>query len=245
MHAMLGMVLLILSRRIGYRAAFQFNTYYKFMIKHLLAVAGLLSLVVGAHAAPFVDYGDVDTFMTGITPGVRISAAAGQVHSVSGIFQFEAPDGTPSYTTVIGTGGNGYPAPAETVISNPMFNHLNQQVLPESVNLKLFLRDPARGTEAGTFVAAGETVITPGITNYFKSEQGVSGPTLGIETAINNAGQVSYTITATSGEFYIDAAYMFFSVNVPDNGSSVALLGLALVGVEGLRRKLGAGRVLA
>jgi hypothetical protein len=51
-------------------------------------------------------------------------------------------------------------------------------------------------------------------------------------------GQWDFTVTKSDGKMTTNFGFQAQTAAVPDGGSAVALLGIALVGLEGLRRKL-------
>ncbi len=61
---------------------------------------------------------------------------------------------------------------------------------------------------------------------------------------LNNGGDISYTVTRTTGDFIFVKATLEAvtrpgeTQGVPDGGTTAALLGLGMVGLAGLRRKL-------
>lgn len=63
-----------------------------------------------------------------------------------------------------------------------------------------------------------------------------NGAEVDIEAALNSLGRVDYTLTAVSGSFVLDAAYMEFkALQVSDGGSVLMALGAALTGLAGVR----------
>lgn len=69
-------------------------------------------------------------------------------------------------------------------------------------------------------------------------------------TTLSSTGQLDYTITATSGDFWYKGGVLKAEVTqrpstnntpprVPDGGASAALLGMSLLAVAGLKKKLG------
>ena len=59
-----------------------------------------------------------------------------------------------------------------------------------------------------------------------------------ILTDINADGILGYTITATKGNFFVTDAELDVTATVPDGGATMALLGLGLLGLSGVARKL-------
>lgn len=117
------------------------------------------------------------------------------------------------------------------------YNPANQQVLDAYVRFDF--SDPNHGSESLT-INLGSTVFdTQGSFSHDIMIDGwISGTAL-FDLSVD--GVLSYTITATSGEFKVDSAYLWANAggrcSVPDGGSTVALAGcgLLLLGVVGRR----------
>ena len=102
--------------------------------------------------------------------------------------------------------------------------------------------DPSTATP-GLWSVGGFTFDLLTSTIVFQSAQGLIITGTGIVSALgfdNTAMDWSFSSqTSGTGEFSFSGT----GLAVPDGGSAVALLGLALVGIEVLRRKLHAGRL--
>jgi hypothetical protein len=77
------------------------------------------------------------------------------------------------------------------------------------------------------------------------TSEGVSvfGGTADVTATINLNGTVTYTVTATDGDFFFDYADLtatgdVIRTNAPDGGATASLLGVGLLGVAAIRRKL-------
>ena len=211
----------------------------KKQILQTLLTVGALSLAIHSNAALFT-YSDADYFGTihttgGVNPpngspnGTLLTAGGGSA-SVTTTFNFVTGDGTASF--VIGT------PYLPTNVRGTYSSQLGFQVGAHSVQdgfVTLFLRDSA-GTEAVAYTSElGSQSITHG---SFETQLVISeGITATVAGIIDANGYISYTVSASSGSFILDAAYMEITA-IPDGGLTVALLGFGLVGVEGLRRKL-------
>jgi hypothetical protein len=65
---------------------------------------------------------------------------------------------------------------------------------------------------------------------------------LNILATIDASGMLGYTITATKGDFFVNDASLTVDASaqsVPDGASTVALLGIALLGLSAAARKFG------
>jgi hypothetical protein len=114
-----------------------------------------------------------------------------------------------------------------------------------SGNVSLFLRDadttlnPDGGeTIIYTSQLLSQTIVGGAFTTQLHISQGITAFVAGI---IDGAGNITYTVTATSGSFTLDAAYMEIETerrNVPEGGATAMLLGLGSLGLGLVRRKI-------
>lgn len=199
-----------------------------------LVVLSLASLALAVNVqATQIIYSDADYFGGGAgTPpsGIQLKSSGGTA-SVTGSFNFAAADGTASFTV-----GAPYASGDQGTYTSVTGFVSPLSVVPGSMNFTLFFRDPNAGAEVYAF-AANDLYIAGGpiSTKFVLHLNG--GDTASVDAEIDATGKLNYTISASSGEFILDAAYAEITATT-DGGSTVALLGLALVGVEGLRRKL-------
>ena len=203
------------------------------MKKHLLIVLGSLALAVTANA---VVYSDADSF------GVSLAAGTG---TVTDNFNFiTTADGSTSFAI----GAPYLPEQLrQTYSSAGGFNPVTQDVLPGTGAFMFFFRDPDQsGVTNAVTVAIGspadplQGVVAQTFQNQFVFSKNMTAI---IEGQVSNTGILSYTVTNTgTSPFIFDAAFARIEANpaptVPDGGSAAALLGVALVALEGLRRKL-------
>lgn len=66
----------------------------------------------------------------------------------------------------------------------------------------------------------------------------LGGEASGAIQALEVDGVLRYNIIRTAGDFYFDYAILGVEAHVPDAGSTVALLGIGLLGMGAIRRKL-------
>lgn len=104
--------------------------------------------------------------------------------------------------------------------------------------------DPNGGTETVVVSVGGQQLYagfgTPGTSDFVISGAVTGGALVNLEST----GLLSYRIFRNTGIFTLDTATLTVAVNdqdpngVPDGGTTVALLGLGLAGLAGIRRKL-------
>ncbi len=87
-----------------------------------------------------------------------------------------------------------------------------------------------------TSLTTATTAVSPNLSTFTLSGNGVAkitgfDPTFGVFSLQGTGENLSFQ--------FIQASTTANGLAVPDGGSAVALLGLAMIGVEGLRRKLG------
>ncbi|MCC6821338.1 MAG: VPDSG-CTERM sorting domain-containing protein [Verrucomicrobia subdivision 3 bacterium] len=96
--------------------------------------------------------------------------------------------------------------------------------------------------EANPFLSGGSFATS--LFGTITVGSGITGNILGI---LDATGVLDYTITRTSGEFWLTNARLVAQAStrtgtnptsVPDGGTTLAMLGMGLVGVFGLRRKI-------
>ncbi len=204
------------------------------MKKHILLALLAVSLLGFASAARAVTvYADADYFGTpsggpnGNPSGIQLNNVT---TSVSSSFNLVAADGTSSFTIAA-----PYQASAQgTYTSNTGFTPGVDHVIPGSVLIQFFFRDPNGGAETFTVTAADFTAGSNGFSVAVVLTS--NGGTAQIEGILNSTGMLTYTINRTAGEFFFDAA--FLSAAVPEGGATVAMLGFGLLAIGVLRKKL-------
>lgn len=199
----------------------------------LFAAAALL---FGGTANAITIYSDADYFggknwLTGAPNGQTV----GSGQSISGTFNFVSGDGTSSFS--IGLPYNilewdtyssslGFTPGAETIVTGSGF-------------MKFFIREGILDVEVFTFSLADISFQASVFATAFTLSSGVTAT---IEGAINATGEVAYSVSSNGGSFVVDAAYMEIASStnthsIPDNGATVLLFGIALLGVTALNTK--------
>ncbi len=98
-----------------------------------------------------------------------------------------------------------------------------------------FFKDPDTGVETGSVTANFSSVGSIStFADYSVFSQGLE---LAVLTSISSSGILSYTVTASSGEFELVAGIGSITVNVPDGGTTLAMLGGSLMGMVALRKR--------
>ena len=207
---------------------------YQFFMKKLLSIFGLF-LAVSAQA---VTFSDADTFPEGAGAGLL----AGGV--INGSFDFRAVPVPADTTTSFAIGAPYLPVQFRDTYSSSLgLDPATMSVVPNSGSVSFFFRDPVEGGAPNLV-----TIAIP-------ADASLSGPatfenflilnkstTALLEGSIGANGFFNYTITNTgTSAFFVDGAFATIDAiprGVPDGGSAVALLGVALVGLEGFRRKV-------
>jgi hypothetical protein len=200
------------------------------MTKHLFIGLGSLAIALSAHA---VVYSDADSF--GVTLAVGSPAVTGNFNFIN------MADGSTSFAI----GAPYLPEQLrQTYASADGFDPVRQDVVPGTGAFIFFFRDPdLTGVTNAVTVTIGspsdplQGVVGQTFQNQFVFSKNMTGV---IEGQISDTGILSYSVF-NSGEspFVFDAAFARIEATaVPDGGSAVALLGVALVGIEGLRRKV-------
>ncbi len=211
--------------------------YMKKQITLLLAGFTALALVSSARAVPNVAvYSDADFFGTqhggpnGNPQGVHLGV--GGLNLVTGTFNLVAPDATSSFTIAA-----PYAAGVRGTYNSALgFTPGVQHILPGSVTIRFLFRDPSGGAETFSVSVGSNTLFSQGSFNI-QLVLTSNGATASIEGILNSTGMVSYTIRRTTGEFWLDAAYLQATA-LPEGGPDVALLGLGLVALGAVRYKL-------
>lgn len=198
------------------------------MKKQLLSSVFLLAVASNALALTLT-FSDADRFasLPAGPAGITLTAG-GPVASVSGSFDLVNPDGTSSFTI-----GSPY-AYSQTYSSVLGFIPGLYNIVEDDSNVTLFLRDPGGSTESAVYTASTHIISQGSFTTAVIISQSI---TASIITSLSATGSFNYTVTATSGSFIIDAAYLEVKATVPDGGSTVALLGSALMVGAFFRRK--------
>jgi hypothetical protein len=207
------------------------------MKKQILSSVFLLAVASNALAASYI-FSDADRFGSLVTSGTNppigspagvTLTAGGPTPSVSSSFDIVNPDGTPSFTL-------GVPYPF-TATYNSVLGFTPGLIAVDYGLVTLFLRDPSGGSEtleftASTFLIEAGSVGTQLVVSDYA--------TAAVTAALDATGAFNYTITATSGSFILDAAYLQVgATTVPDGGSTATLLGSALLVGTFLRRRYG------
>jgi hypothetical protein len=160
---------------------------------------------------------------------------------VLGSFDFDVFDGTdgspagigavfsPAYTAAVNLPNNG------PYYSKVGFTVGSEVVVPTTFSMKFWFRD---GDAADETVLVFANNIGTIIGTFSEIVFTQSGGTLAIEGEINATGKVAYSVSSLLGNFTLDAAYATISSQpVPEGGSLALTLGLAVLGLEGMRRR--------
>lgn len=204
----------------------------------LLSLIALGVFALGSTAQAYL-YSDADYFgglsEVGTPLGVHMVFGTG-TGSVTSSFNIVAPDGTSSFTI-----GFPYVAGVQGLYaSNLGFPVGAQTIVPGSVQMRFFFRDPSGGTES-VLINVADVMLANGSFSTLVLLN-IGGSAL-IEGSLNALGFVFYTVTATSGEFFFDAAYLQAEAT-PDGGATVTLLGVGLCALGAVRRKfIGRGKI--
>jgi hypothetical protein len=196
---------------------------------HMLTICTLLVAVSG-----FADsYSDADFFGgtngNGNPNGIQLVAGAGSGSFVQTTFDFVNSDGTSSFTI-----GDPYAFSDWGTYSSELGYVTGTPIDSDSLFFSFFFRDPNGGSERERIDIDNIHVDQNGnFTVRLNTTLGGSGMLRG---TIESTGAVAYRVTASTGEFYLDGAYAGFQT--PDGGSTVVMLGVALVGIEMVRRRL-------
>ena len=200
------------------------------MKKQILLGLFAMGLAMSAKATTFADadyFGTQSGGPNGNPSGTTLTF--GGTASTSGqSFDFVNADGTASFTIAA-----PYSTGLGTYTSQLGFLVGSQHVVDGYVTL--FMRDPAGGSETLVYTSelASQSITHGSFTTQLVISENITAEVAGI---IDANGKIAYTVTATSGSFVLDAAYM--NITVPDGGSTVALLGGAVLALGIFRRKV-------
>lgn len=114
------------------------------------------------------------------------------------------------------------------------FNKLKEQVVDADVT---FWLKGANTTSRSYTIKLDSTVFQAGSFGKFKFA--ADGLTATLITTLNSSGQLGYTVLADPGStFQLRGALLnATTVPIPDGGSSLALLGMGVVGLMGMARR--------
>ena len=211
-------------------------------MKKTICAAGILGLALSANAISYT-FSDADWFgslnANNIPSGVHMVTGTGTA-TVSGSFNFVTADGTSSFK--ISTpylpgvlGGRG------TYSSALGFTPGIQQIVPGTLAVAFFFRDPSAGNEAiqvssGSFGSTVNNIVSAQLVGFG------GGESAAVDVSIDSFGILNYTVKSLGSagqEVYLDAAYASFDAqDIPDGGSMVLALGLAVMSFEGIRRSV-------
>ncbi len=187
--------------------------------------AGLFVASTGKTQAATYTYSDVDA--------INLSMVSGTGTAVyNGSFDFFPPDLDANTFTATGFG----PA-SGTYVSN--FGYQIGQPIIEGT-ISFFFKDPNGGSEEATVTALSINIgDISSFANYSIFSQGLE---INFLTTIVNNGVLHYTVTVNSGELDLVAGIGTITVNVPDGGTTLAMLGGSLAGMVALRKRLFRGK---
>jgi hypothetical protein len=167
-------------------------------------------------SAVTVTYADADTIGKALnTPNA----------SYTGSFNFVSDDGTPKFNAYLWSEGS-------YVYSALGFNPATQSAI--SASFKFYFKDSDNDGENAT-VDILAPLTKENFIGYVDLEGGGS---IGVLGSINATGAVSYTVTSTSGTFYLAGAYAKIVATVPEGGATLAMLGGSMLGMVALRKRL-------
>ncbi len=192
----------------------------------LALVTGLLLADPGGASAATFTYVDVDVINKAMTAGPPANSV------YSGTFQFTTPDAAPNTFTATGFG------PASGTYSSVFGYTLNQPIIEGTISF--FFKDPKGGAETGMVTANFSNV--GGITSFANYSVFSQGLEFNILTSIQSTGILNYTVTASTGNFDLIAGIGTITVNVPDGGTTLAMLGGSLLGMAAFRKRLFLGK---
>ncbi len=185
-------------------------------------VAGLLTASAQKSSAATFTYQDVDVINKAMTAGPPANSV------YTGTFQFTTPDAGANTFTATGFG----PA-SGTYVSN--FGYIIGRPIIEGT-VSFFFKDPKGGAETGTVTANFTSV--GGISSFANYSVFSEGLEFNILTSITATGTLTYTVTANTGNFDLIAGIGTITVNVPDGGTTLAMLGGSLLGMAALRKRI-------
>ncbi len=184
--------------------------------KNFLGLTAAL-LTAGSASAATIEYSDVDVIETTLTAG----------SSFSGQFDFQPPDADANTFTATGFGpaSGTYTSVFGYVIGTPIIEG----------TISFFFKDPNGGSETGSVTTSFTTTGINSFANYSIFSQGLE---FNILASITATGHLEYTVSATTGSFDLIAGIGTITVNVPDGGTTLAMLGGSLLGMAALRKRL-------
>jgi hypothetical protein len=199
-------------------------------VKTLLLTSCMLLVATSGFSGSFSDadfFGGTNS--NGNPNGIQLVAGTGSGSFVQATFDFVNPDGTSSFTI-----GDPYAVSDWGTYSSQLGYLTGTPIDPESLFFSFFFRDPNGGSERERIDIGNIQVDQNGnFTVRLNTTFGGSGLLRG---SIESTGAVAYRVTAATGEFYLDGAYAGFQT--PDGGSTVVMLGIVLIAMELLRRRL-------
>jgi hypothetical protein len=199
-------------------------------------LAPLTALFLGTAAQGVTIYSDADSFgglNSGPSTPIGQTVTSGQ--SVLGSFNFVVDDGTSGFSI-----GSPYPSfERDTYVSSLGFTAGSDTVVSGTGFMKFFVREGVSDFEIFTISMADITFQASVFSTAFSLSSGVTAT---VEGSINTSGAVDYAITANSGSFILDAAYMEIEAQpttqaVDDGGITAVLLGSAIFGIAAFRTK--------
>jgi len=199
-------------------------------MKTLVLTICMLLVAVSGFAASFSDadfFGGANS--SGNPNGIQLVAGTGSGSFVQGTFDFVNTDGTSSFTI-----GDPYAISDWGTYSSQLGYPTGTPINPDSLFFSFFFRDPNGGSERERIDIGDIQVDQNG--NFIVRLNTTFGGSGVLRGSIESTGAVDYRVTASTGEFYLDGAYAGFQT--PDGGSTVVMLGMALIGMELLRRRL-------
>jgi hypothetical protein len=201
-----------------------------------LTVLGVLAAGSSVMANTF---SDADSFGglngSGNPLGITLNAAgplAGR--SKSGTFDFVVADGTSFFQT-----GTPYPLTDQDPYSTVLGFLVGTDTVVDGY-VALFFRDPRGGSETLTYTSSlfSQLITSGAFTTQLHIQESINATVAGI---IDASGNINYTITATTGSFILDGAYMEIYTkrpSVPDGGATAMLLGMGVLSLGAIRRKI-------
>jgi len=204
--------------------------YSKNIMKTLVLTICVLLVAVSGFAASFSDadfFGGTNG--SGNPNGIQLVAGTGSSSFVQATFDFVNTDGTSSFTI-----GDPYAISDWGTYSSQLGYTTGTPINPDSLLFSFFFRDPNGGSERERIDIGDIQVDQNG--NFSVRLNTTFGGSGLLRGSIESTGAVTYRVTAAAGEFYLDGAYAGFQT--PDGGSTVVMLGMALIGMELLRRRL-------
>lgn len=202
------------------------------MKNYIVSALSALALSVTAQA---VMYADADYFggVNGTNNPIGITLNSGG--SVTDSFNFVGPDGTSGFVA----GAPYFTSPFPALPFSSVLGYIPNSGVAQSGSFTFFLRDPG-GVESlkVEFNLGVQTSTSIDFENFKLFSEGFSGNIL---ATVGSSGSINYVLTATTGSFILDAAYAQVNIApVPEGGSALALLGVAMVGVHAFRRRFSA-----